>query len=471
MENKRGTDVYTRSRGNRTAAGRRGGHRQENQNENVEGETPTTRPQGRGNHTESDNFNRGNKFSREGDTPHERVKRERLPRQNLPYIRLMHDIKDIKLNEDQTAKIKELDEKLKALKEVPEPSKTEHEAKLAEYDQQIKIILGKPETNKQSTQAAYNDIDSYTQARSPQFADVKSHKQSISQVTTDINQLYDQLKANKEQRAVIQSKIAEARQKFHGIRTREDAERRINEIEETIETSTLSNNDLKRLMSECESIEKILPQFTSIESDEESLSKLRSDYDEIFEKISKLREQRDELYSQKKEISEKIKSGDPLMKEYKDRVASLKDQRKELRDELNNKKNEKRAYNDSYYDKLDSFYKYKQETRKIQWEKKSIYSDAEHLMIQIAEGKAKVGEIEQKINPHQKELSAAQSLVIYLKQIIGKNEEIESEELKELKEIQKNEQKKIDDSNDLIASLRVVKGKKAKKMQKNQKLK
>ena len=406
MEKPRKEDAPQRQRGGFRGRGRgRGGHNGDNREESGEareqGQRGGFRGRGRGGHGERSD-------------------------RRLQPIRLQFPEEQIKLNEVQAARVKELDEEIKKIGTPAEPSKESFERQIHDVEMEIGKMVNQIEIVKQKIAQAKQDRQSYMEKNAPELAHMDENGQRLRQLKESLNTLDQQLEEVKANRQRIQGTIKERIAKYH-VRSREEAEAKKARLEDRIETETLDLKELKKLQADIDQLSKVAAQFDKVAAEEAQL-------EQLVARERELREARNKANEERKAVSQKMSVGYAARKEVQTAMEKFKQDMDKLWAEKRQLEEERQAK----WDKKKEIFKaqsaawdqYAQATRKkdeLIRARKIVFHEAEKIMIQIEEGRKKIGDIQEKVNPHQTELTAALSLISYLEGIIEDKEDEEKE--------------------------------------------
>ena len=409
MEKPRQEDAPQRQRGGFRGRGRgRGGHAGDNREERSEareqGQRGGFRGRGRGGH---------------GDRPERR----------LQPIRLQFPEDQIKLNEVQAARVKELDEEIKKIGSPQEPSKEQFERQIHDAEMEIGKMVNQIELVKQKIAQATQDRQAYMEKNAPELAHMDENGQRLRQLKDTLNTLDHQIDEVKANRQKIQGMIKERIAKYH-VRSREEAEAKKARLEDRIETETLDLKELKKLQADIDQLSKVAAQFDKVAGEEAQLEQLTA-------RERELRDQRAKANEERKAVSQKMSDGYAARKEVQTALEKFKQDMDKLWAERRQLDEQRQAK----YDKKKEILKaqraawdeYSQATRKkdeLIRARKIVFHEAEKIMIQIEEGRKKIGDIPERANPHQTELTAALSLISYLEGIVEDKEDEDKETAK-----------------------------------------
>lgn len=369
--------------------------------------------------------NRGRGGNREGEREEQEQGGNRGRARNTynqkrrPPIRLTLPEKEIKLNEDQDARIKELDKRLSELNKDKEgPNREEFESENKQFETTINALTGRIETLKEQINAEQTKRDLFVKSHQADYKLVGTLGAQIKALSEEIKEIEAKRTAITDKRKKIQSQLTEFTQQYK-ITKEEDVFAKIDQINFEIETQTLSNNELKKKLGEVDRLKTTLTKVKDIEGLKEQLSEARKEESAVFDQLKAKRDERTGIFTQ---ITTQRGNLTPIQEEiqqYKPRFDSLYAQLKEVNQELYEKRKAKRAAADVFYKKLDAHRAKLQEITDLSYERKVIYAEAERIMTAVLEGQKKVGDIVEPKNPHEKEIICANSLIGYLEDVIS----------------------------------------------------
>ena len=408
------------NRGNRGRGGFRG-NRGRGGNEGRQNDRDYNRPQSRGGQSGQHGGPRGGR----GGGNFKPTDRSRMPKR--PRMVPQHPINEIKLNEVQAAKIKEIDEEIKAIGKITEPPREEFDKRIKTIDETIASLNSQITTYHQQIEAQQKLRTDYINKNNPNVAQLSEMGEHIKEKIEKRNQIRDEIKSIDDQFVDAKKKLESLRNKT-GFRTKEQAEARIDEIDQRVETSTLGNNELKKLLAERDRItqninlfEKFAPLQKILDTSRErknglyeSLHKINDELKESTEKRDVAREQKGQIYAETKKYKDQIDL-------FRDKIKELTEQKNIQRKEKDNAFKEQNKAYDEYRTKL-------QQKNDLEYQKNVIYCEAERTMVQVLEGLKKIGEIKERVNPHQKEIQSAQALIQYLETLLDQADDKKEEQ-------------------------------------------
>ncbi|OHT02856.1 hypothetical protein TRFO_06890 [Tritrichomonas foetus] len=411
---------------------------------------------GRGGENHQENRGRGGARGGRGGQGGERRPADRTQMPRRPRMFPKNDIKDIKLNPIQAEQIKELDEKLRAIGKPVPPNQEEYKTKIKVFEDKISEIFDRIKTYHESINEQQNlrkkffeDNNSGDNVDNAQFNELLNKKKA----------LMTQRKATDDLRTATHQKIQSLKDKT-GFSNYDAALVRIDEIDDRIGSATLNNNELKKLLGERDRIAKEAPALQQIEPLQKQLQESREKLNGIYEEINKINKEIDDFREKRNNAFETRKSLKNESQKFYDQIEIFRGKIAELKKEVEAKKEEKQTFQNAFNKQFDEYRKKLQEKSDLEYQRNVIYCEAERIMNQVRQGLAKIGEIREKVNPHQKEIQDASSLVQYLEHLQDSAEQKEAES----KVVHgKAEDQKI---LDLIASCKATK--KAKRQQKEQ---
>lgn len=340
-----------------------------------------------------------------------------------PRIIIKTPIEQIKLNEAQAEKIKEYDEKLRQLNPCTAPSEQDYNKKMADLEKKVNQVKGSIDTYHAMIAEEDRKRDQYLKANTGvDLNSLKGLSQDVKDLFERRKQIEADLEATKDKLKKLQSNVAEVQNKA-GLKNSDDAQRKIDEIDNKIEVGTLSGAQLKKLMSERERLLKSSEELEKLGGSIKEMEELKKKRNQLLDEKKKINEDIDQMIQKRNTARTQFDSLKGETKKFKDqkdtfygKIRELIQQQKALREEENKTRKE-------YYDNVEQYRKKLQEITELEFQKKVIYREAERIMLQIEEGQKKIGEIQERVNPHQKQIDTAKSLIVYLEEIQIKDKE------------------------------------------------
>lgn len=420
----------------RTRGGRAGGQRSERtQPENTENSTKNERPP--------------------------RQNQERPRRERLPNIRLERDEKDIKLNDEQAAIVKEFDEKIRAIGKIEIPEIDVLNVKLEEFEKEINTLNGKSQALYAKLDSIQARQDSYTKTNNPHKGESDSAFQRITEINKELEPIEAQLKAVKDRRAELQTRKTNLKEKFNA-RNVGDVDYQIETIEYEIETQTLSNAQLKAKLAKIDALKKSRSQYAGISELDKNISLSAEQEDKLWKQRKALMDERSKLYDKRKQFYEENKEVRAAIDKFRKERDEVYQQIKVIKAQIRDQIKERNDFRSKFYDQREKMFDKRRERAELENKRRQVFQEAERRMNVLEKGAKQAGEIKERRNPHEAEISAGRSLITFLQSIIDKEEEAkEAAQSKEAGKLVSSA------ANDLVASLR-KKSKKDKKMEKKE---
>ncbi|KAH0787935.1 hypothetical protein GPJ56_008143 [Histomonas meleagridis] len=215
-----------------------------------------------------------------------------------PRIQLRTPIDQIKLNEVQSEKIKELNEKLHELGEAVAPSEKDHTLKLEKLEKRINQIKGNIDTYRHMIDEEYAKRDSYVSKHSGIAPN------ALNQIQSSLNELYEKksqiekdIQENNDKHSKLQVQLRDIRSKS-GIKNQEEALAKIDQIDHRIEVETLTSPQLRKLISERDRIFTVMKELVSAD-------KLIKEDDDCRKRVNQLYEEKKKVQTQISELLQK----------------------------------------------------------------------------------------------------------------------------------------------------------------------
>lgn len=319
----------------------------------------------------------------------------------------------------QAALVKDIDEKIKALGTPKEPSREEHEKHLQEIDDEIQRLYTQRDQWNEQIRKRQSDLDALRQSRDESGSHgVNAEYQEAQRERDRLEKELHEIHALRAQK-VEQLKDTKIRL---GVKNQEEALARLDELDVQIETQTLTNTQLKKLLSEkdrLQSIFKSLEGVTKLQTDLEALRAQerdkRNELDAARDRFSRAREARQATQGPKDQPSPSQRINAEI-REIRERLTALQEASRQ-------KNQEKKTVREAFDAAWQEYRATLQQIGKLGYEKKVILSEAERVMMQIEEGRRRIGEIKEFVNPHEAEINAGMALIAYLEGFIEKQSE------------------------------------------------
>jgi chromosome segregation ATPase len=356
---------------------------------------------------------------------------DRSPRRNprdgrdsgRPPIRLRFDPAQIKLTDAQSAQIRDLDERLRAIGEAKEPSRDDHDRRLQEIENEIQRLYAQRDVLNRRQEEKQSELEGHLHGREDAgsrgvFAAYQDAVKERDRLESDLQEIQ-----TRRGQKVALLKDTRARVAF---KNQEEARGRLDQIDEEIETRTLTNAQLKKLLSDKEKVQaafKSLEAVTKLDADVEALRAQerdkRAELETSRERVSQAREARNAVQGskdQQQSVHQKIRG----------EIREIRGQINTVLDQIRQKNQERQTAHTDFRAAWAEFRAKLQQRSEIGYEKKVIYSEAERVMIQIEEGRKRVGAIKDFVNPHEAEISAGVALLAYLEDFADRQSEKEA---------------------------------------------
>lgn len=388
----------------------------------------------------------------ENEKPQEFVKRPRLQ-----HITLRRAEKDIKLNEEQQKQVFELDQKIGAYGKVELPAMEEREKKNKEFEMETEKLQSQLQTKREKVDEITKKIDDFNKKHDPHKKEHDEIRAEIKKIDEVLQPTNEKLRSLRETKISASTKLRDIKEKTPG-RSIEDIDAKIDELEYQIETSTLSNTQLKSKLSQIEQLKKNRGQFGNVAQLQNSIIHVKEEEKKLNASKKELQEKRDELYKQINSFNQGNSSFKEQIDKFWDEKKKVFGEIKELKEQINKKYAEKKEYNDQFFKNLNELRGKRNEVAVLINSRLKIFQEAERHMDLLEKGANKAGEIKERKNPNEGKISAAKSLIGFLQGQLALREDYQPKEKVE-KTVVETEASKI------INSIR----KPSKKERKNQK--
>jgi chromosome segregation ATPase len=325
---------------------------------------------------------------------------------------------DIKLNETQAEKAKELDEKIRELGRPVEPSQTEHDERLGVVEAEINKLNGHLQTLNGELAERNKERESYYKENAPGFAEQEANDKNVNSIKNRIASCIEEQKTVK---ANIIKLVQDYKRKQHelGIKSRDDAESRIEELNHQMETETLSNQELKKKLAEVDRIQSNFKKLEVLEEMREELDSARARDAELIAEIGALRLDRNTALERSKSVKEAGHSVSRRLDEMKQAEKAVYERIREQKKLIGDKIQQRKEIEHEFWEARRAYRAKVQQSTELLHEKRKIYAEAERIMLQMEEGRRKVGEIKERKNPNEVQITAANALISYLEKCLS----------------------------------------------------
>jgi len=271
------------------------------------------------------------------------------------------------------------------------------------YDQSAKELIGNKKASRKELQAKRQEL--------------------LKQLDNIKNEFYKLIEAQKKIRPKI--KLFESK----------DVERRVDELQRRIETTTMPLSEEKKLIAELSSLQQSLPYLEQFKTRSQQIDENKAAQEEIKAQLNQISSQLDETNSlinatqermrqSKNKLDEEIPTLKEESKQISEEIKGLETQRKELRDEFNKQKREYQAQ--------------KRQIRYIEWATKLKTRLIEQEERRKAKEEAdRLAELN-KPHPYEREITQCENYVHYLNKLLPQDTQEEQPKKKKQKKRRKN---------------------------------
>jgi hypothetical protein len=334
-------------------------------------------------------------------------------------IRLRLDLSQIILNDEQSARVKELNDQIKALSQHHEPDQSAHERRRQQIDDEINHLREQQDGRRNDISAKEMQICDFKEEHCPSLNGVRDFNIAIGELIDRRNQADAEMRELQNSRTTYFTKLRNARQRY-GVASSEEATRRIENIDERIERETLSNVQLKKLLMERDRAEAGRRYFQELDRDSQfenardENNRLRVELRDLSIKIRDLRAQQRVIETTSNDILAQLQ----VLEDEKNKLwCHMKD----LKVKIDGKREEKKQLCAEFKKGWDEYRRIQNTIMNLQYEKSEIFAEAERLAMQALEGKHRIEEASETTNPNERKIRAATSLISYLQTFLGKD--------------------------------------------------
>jgi chromosome segregation ATPase len=207
------------------------------------------------------------------------------------------------------------------------------------------------------------------------------------------------------------------------VRDQEDATRRMEEIDQIIERSTLRNNELKRLLSEKDKL-------AGVSKSIDAVARLEQEVENLQAKIQEKLAERDDLQARLDVAREARDAAQASATEHKAKVAQFGEQSKALQVKLKaadqavrDKEGERKAAREEHNRAVEEFRRKVERIKDIEYAQAEIYKEAEQWMLAITNARKRIEPVRERTNPNDERISTGRSLIGYLEEIVEQEQE------------------------------------------------
>jgi chromosome segregation ATPase len=240
--------------------------------------------------------------------------------------------------------------------------------------------------------------------------------QEFQDALREQERVQNELRAIQQKRGTRVGQLRESKGRA-GVKSADEALARIDEIDSRIETQTLTNADLKSLLAEKDrlrSIFKSLAGMTAIETDVATLraqeEEKRNELDAVRERVQKAKEARNAIQGAENEHQ-------AAYQKFRAELDEIRGQISKVKDEIRQKVNARKEAQEKWKADIDEYRAKHQQTADLAYEKNVIYSEADRQKVQIDEGRRRIGEVKDAVNPNEPKINAAVALLAYLEDL------------------------------------------------------
>jgi Fic family protein len=186
-----------------------------------------------------------------------------------PPIHLTFAPAEIKLNEGQAARIRELDEQIKAIGKPEEPSRADHERHMQDIENEITSLQSAKEQYQRQLDANEQEREAYFQGRDSVGDGTRLSYHTLNDLRRANDELTEEIRTLSQQRGQKMALLREMKLKA-GVKDQNEALMKIDDIDSRIEAETLTVQQLKKALAEkdrLQSIFKCLPDMTALEQE------------------------------------------------------------------------------------------------------------------------------------------------------------------------------------------------------------
>jgi hypothetical protein len=249
----------------------------------------------------------------------------------------------IALTSCQLSRIQEINQQVKSLTQRLKADEKDVDANLKTIDQEIAQLRTQLQQVRQQTKAKKAEFNNHWESGAEPFEDITHIRSEIHEMERRKADVHARLEEIKGQKAGVANKIEESRKRF-GIRSINEGESRIEQIDDQIQRETLTNAQLKRLLSEQDRLRSGIRFLGSIPAsigDQRAIMNEERDLQEELHELSgglhELRQERKMLQVECNEISARtgmLRDQKKELKMHETELASLLDHKNEQRESL-----------------------------------------------------------------------------------------------------------------------------------------
>lgn len=351
--------------------------------------------------------------------------RERGPRLN--NIHLTRDIKDIKLNDEQTAIVRDLDQKIANIGEVEIPSNEILDKEFEKIEKEISKQRGLLETYNIQIDDCQKRQDAAMEKLNPHKKEFDETDAKIKEIDAELQPIVQTLNEIRARRQELVSQKKDLKEKIPG-RSLDDIDDQIDAIEYEIETSTLSNTQLKSKLSRIESLKKARAQFSGFAQIDNQLDKVKVNEEELYKRKKALQDAKNKLWDARKNFIGERDELRSTRAKFDEERKGLFTKVKAARAEINRLYDEKKKTFTEFREKKNALLDKKSELRVLKNKRLQIYQEAERRMDLVEMRARKAGPIKEVKNPNEEKINAARSLIAFLQGIVALDDVAKEEE-------------------------------------------
>jgi chromosome segregation ATPase len=311
----------------------------------------------------------------------------------------------------QFTRIQQINEQIKTLTQRLETNEMDAETNFMILDQEINELREQLNQARQEVQAKQIELDNHWESGTETFQDISEVRSEIEEMTRRREAVEKRLEEINQRKVDYEDKLEESRKRF-GIKSIEQGECRIDQIDTQIQRETMTNSEMRRLLKEQERIRagmKFLSGIITREGDQRSMMEeernFRKELRELSAVLRDRREEREVIRVECQEISGITKTLRGQLKDLQKRVT-------ELERRLDDKYEQRRCLRSGTRITKRVAWTIQQEIDNLESEKMKISSEAEIATLKV-------------MNEYRRQ-KAARTLIEYLSQLetkYGKQEQ------------------------------------------------
>lgn len=309
---------------------------------------------------------------------------------------------------------------------IPKPDKEAMQEKIDAVTAKIEDLKKKKQAMESKIEAGKGVKDEYFRKRNEISAKIQGFKEKIDACHAEKEKFQQGVNEKKGERSQMAADMKKARASI-GYKSEEDMDKRMREIEYSLQTDTMPLKKEKELLKEMSELKRNRPKVAEVNKmgamlDNFEVGGNKETLDTIKKQIKTWMEQKAEVLAERKKLEEEYegKLGEPNLyedrKQFNEKIAACLEERNKIRDAF---KEEERKYWEAWKEKKreqQERYAAERKAQQAEWEERNRLRKAEKIDEQ----------------PHVAEITLIEQTIKFCKSLASGREEKQEEEKKEI---------------------------------------